>query len=297
MTYSIVARDPDTGQLGLAVQSHAFGVGRILHHVEPGVGAVATQASVLVAHGDRVLAALGRGAAPAEALADSLALDEGAAMRQVTAIDAAGRTAAHTGETCIPFAGHHRGHDWVVAGNILAGEQVLGAMVVTAEATNDLPLARRLLAVLEAAERAGGDLRGRQSATMVVAAEAATGDPLVDLLVDVRVDDHHDPLPELARLLGIAEAHHELERAEHLLLDGRADEAVGRYEVALARLDDADEFHLWAAIALVEAGRPDQAAALVAALHDRPDADRWQAFTGRLVDAGLLDARVAASWW
>lgn len=297
MTYSIVARDPETGQLGLAVQSHAFGVGRILHHVEPGVGAVATQASVLVAHGDRVLAALGRGAAPAEALSDSLARDEGAAVRQVTAIDAAGRTAAHTGEGCIPFAGHHRGHDWVVAGNILAGEQVLGAMVAAAEATTDLPLARRMLAVLEAAESAGGDLRGRQSAAMVVAAGASTGDPLVDLPVDVRVDDHHDPLPELARLLDIAEAHHELERAEHLLLAGRADEAVEHYEAVLARLDDADEFHLWAALALVEAGRPARAAELVAALHDRPDAERWQVFTGRLVDAGMLDARVAASWW
>lgn len=312
MTFSIVAHDPETGQVGLAVQSKAFGVGRIIHHVHPGVGAVATQASVLVAHGTRTLAAMVDGATPEDALAASLDLDDGRERRQVIAVDVHGRTAGHTGTSCIASAAHHLDERFAVAGNILADDTVVPVMVEAARDPSHRSLARRLLAVLVAAQSAGGDLRGRQSASMLVVGPEDTGDPLVDRLVDVRVDDHPDPIPELARLLGIAEAHHDLERAEHLLLgatpDGGAGEggdveeeavaaAVDLHLSALPRLGDDPEFVVWTACSLVAAGRVDDALAHVATLHDHPDAHRWQAFTERLADAGMLDPNIEASWW
>ncbi len=304
MTFSIVAHDPETGQVGLAVQSKAFGVGRILHHVHPGVGAVATQASVLSAHGTRTLAAMVDGASPAEALASSLDQDEGRERRQVIAIDVQGRTAGHTGSACIAAASHHLDETFAVAGNILVDDEVVPAMVEAARDPSHRSLARRLLAVLVAGQAAGGDLRGRQSASMLVVGPHDTGDPLVDHLVDVRVDDHADPIPELARLLGIAEAHHDLERAEHLLLDAGSDgtdddvaAAVDLHVATLPRLGDDPEFVIWTALSLVSAGRGDDAEAQVARLHDHPEADRWQAFTARLADAGMLDPEVEATWW
>ena len=223
MTFSIVAHDPATGQLGLAVQSRAFAVGRVIHHIHPGVGAVATQASLLAAHGERTLAAMVSGAAPAEALAASLDLDDERELRQVIAIDARGSGVAHTGAECIASAGHHVGDGFVVAGNILTNDDVVPAMVKAAADTTHPSLTRRLLAVLTAAQAAGGDLRGRQSASMIVVGPDDTGDPLVDRLVDVRIDDHADPIAELGRLVDLAEAYHDLERAEHLLLAGLED--------------------------------------------------------------------------
>lgn len=299
MTFSIVARDPETGQLGLAVQSKAFAVGRIIHHIRPGVGAVATQASVLPAHGQRTLAAMADGASPADALAASLDLDEGAHLRQVIALDVTGRTAGHTGSGCIASASHHLDGTFAVAGNILADDAVVPAMVEAAGAPDHPSLARRLLAVLVAAQAAGGDLRGRQSASMIVVGPDDTGDPLLDRLVDVRVDDHAEPLPELARLLTTAEAHHDLEQAEHLLLaDGDdVDTAVEVYLRMLPRLGDDPEFLVWAALSLVAADRHDDAAALVARVHDRTDADRWETFTGRLADAGMVAPEVETTWW
>ncbi len=299
MTFSIVAHDPETGQLGLAVQTKAFAVGRIIHHVRPGVGAVATQAAVLPAHGQRTLAAMAGGASPADALADSLGQDEGAHLRQVIALDVTGRTAGHTGSGCIASASHHLDDTFAVAGNILADDSVVPAMVAAARAPDHPSLARRLLAVLVAGQAAGGDLRGAQSASMIVVGPEDTGDPLLDRLVDIRVDDHADPLPELARLLGIAEAHHDLEQAEHLLLagDDDVDAAVETYLRTLPRLGDDPEFLVWAALSLVVAGRHRDAAALIARVHDHPDAERWQDFTGRLADAGMLPADVEATWW
>lgn len=296
MTYSIVARDAATGQLGIAAQSHAFAVGRVLHHVEPGVGAVASQAMSLYAHGTRVLAGLADGARAHDALHASLALDDQAAHRQVTAISATGDTAAHTGDKCVRFAGHHQGTDFVVAGNVLADDGVLAAMV-TAAWSRQGSLARRMLAVLEAAEAAGGDMRGRQSATMTVVAASASGEPLIDRPVDIRVDDDPDPLPELARLLGVAEAHAAMEIAEHALLDGDPDTARGIYASALPLMGDNREFHVWAAVAMAAAGHQDDADELVEALREAPDRARWADLSRRLAERGHVDADVVAEWW
>jgi uncharacterized Ntn-hydrolase superfamily protein len=304
VTFSIVAHDTATGHLGLAVQSRAFAVGRVIHHIHPGVGAVATQASVLAAHGERTLAAMVEGAAPAEALAASLELDDERGLRQVIAIDARGSGAAHTGSQCIAAAGHHIGDGFVVAGNILTDDTVVPAMVEAAADTSHPSLTRRLLAVLTAAQAAGGDLRGRQSASMIVVGPDDTGDPLVDRMVDVRIDDHGDPIAELGRLVALAEAYHDLERAEHLLLAGVEDgdevgleAAVDLHLATLPRLGDDPEFVVWTAVSLVAAGRADDAAALVARLHHRLDADRWRDFASRLAAAGMVDSDVEATWW
>ncbi len=290
MTYSIVARDAATGQLGIAAQSHAFAVGRVLHHVEPGVGAVASQAMSLYAHGERVLAGMSDGATAHDALTASLALDDQAAHRQVIAISAAGDTAAHTGDGCLRFAGHHQGTDFVVAGNIVADDTVLAAMVTAAQSPHS-SLARHMMAVLEAAEAAGGDMRGRQSATMTVVAASSSGNPLIDHLVDIRVDDDPEPLPELARLLGVAEVHAAMEVAEHALLAGDLDTARQTYAATLPRMGDNLEFHVWAAAAMVEAGHDQDARELVATLAAAPDRDRWEDLSRRLAERGYLDPR------
>ena len=306
MTYSIVARDRASGQLGLAAQSHAFGVGRMVNHIRPGIGAVASQAMSLYAHGDRVLDGLAAGAPPEAALARSLALDEDAGHRQVTVIAADGATAAHTGEQCLRFAGHHRGTDFVVAGNILEDAGVLDAMVAAAttawpdpvaDPDNRPSLARRMLAVLDAAEAAGGDQRGRQSASMIVVAATPMGEPLLDRPVDIRVDDSPAPLLELARLVDLAEAHQAIEAAEHALLDGDLDTAAAVYAATLLRMGDNKEFHVWAAVALAGAGRADEAAAVIATLHDAPDRARWEELSHRLAERGMVPAHVVADWW
>lgn len=200
MTYSIVARDAETGELGVAVQSRAFGVG-LCAHVRPGVGAVATQSFTEQGYGPRGLDLLAAGAAPEDALAELLAADDQRELRQVAFLAADGRAAAHTGDGCIPDCGHLVGDGVSVQGNMLASPEVWPAMLEAFSAADGL-LAERLLAALDAGEAAGGDFRGRQSATLVVARGDAGDDPW-RRWADLRVDDHPEPLAELRRLLAI----------------------------------------------------------------------------------------------
>lgn len=297
MTFSMVARDPATGQLGMAVQSRVFGVGRALHHVRGGVGAVNSQAMALPAHATRTLDGIAAGRSAAEALEDSLALDDARERRQVIAIDAEGGTAAHTGTGCIASAGHHVGTDWVVAGNILTDDTVLAAMVDVARDGDLGALPRLLLDVLRAAQAAGGDLRGRQSAAMLVTGPEHTGDPLLDRVVDVHVDDHPEPIDELARLVSLARAGHVFEQAERLLGAGDGDRAARLYRDALAKVGHDPEYVVWTALSLADADRPDDARDLVEGLRARPDVDRWREFTRRLAAAGMVDPATVADWW
>lgn len=205
MTYSIVARCPDTGALGVAVQSHFFGVGRMVVHARAGVGAVATQASVEYSYGSRGLGLMAGGRSARETLRALLADDPDAGVRQVAMMDVHGRVDAHTGDRCVAQAGHLMSTGVSVQANMMVSDTVCAAMVAGFEsATGDL--ADRLLAALDAAEAEGGDARGRQSAAMLVVAGAATGDYRHDVLVDLRVDDHPNPLGELRRLAEMNEA-------------------------------------------------------------------------------------------
>lgn len=202
MTWSILARDPRTGEVGVAVTTRNFSVGLLCPRAEGGVGAVATQALANPLYAPDALARLRAGEAPEEALAALLAADAGRDQRQCHVIAAAdGRIAQHTGPACLPWAGHAAAPDVSVAGNLLAGPEVVEATLACflATAGQDRPLSERLLMALEAGQDAGGDRRGRQSAALQVAGR----DPYPDL--DLRVDDHPDPLAELRRLHGVAQ--------------------------------------------------------------------------------------------
>lgn len=243
-TYSIVARDPASGELGVAVQSHWFSVGSVVAWARPGVGAVATQSVAEVAHGPGLLDRLARGLDPPAALGSALAEDEQAAFRQLGLVDGQGRAAAHTGGDCIPFAGDVVGDGYSCQANMMAAETVPAAM---ADAFRTAPgeLPERLMAALRAAERAGGDVRGRQSAAMLVV--PAGGEPWRTRL-DVRVEDHADPLAELGRLLRLARAYEMAGRADELSARGEHDAATELYLRAAGLAPEADELTFWAGL-------------------------------------------------
>lgn len=205
MTYSIVARDPETGELGVAVQSRAFGTGAVCPWALPGVGAATTQSFTEVSYAPRGLELLAAGRSPQEALDELVAADDGRHVRQVAYVAADGATAAHTGDACVPECGHLARENVSAQGNMLASADVWPAMIEAFETTAG-PLAARLLAALDAAEEAGGDFRGRQAGGLLVVS-GNRDDPPWRRLVDVRVDDHPEPVQELRRLYVLSDAY------------------------------------------------------------------------------------------
>jgi len=253
-TYSIVAHDPDTGELGAAVQSHWFSVGSLCAWARPGVGAVATQSVVEPAHGPNALDRLADGASAREALDALLAADPLAAMRQVGIVDAQGGVAVATGPDCIAHAGDATGATWSCQANMMERDTVPAAMSAAFEAaTGDL--ASRLLVALQAAQGEGGDVRGRQSAALlVVPSEGESWRARVDL----RVEDHDDPLAELERLLGLWRAYELAGAADELMAAERADEAGALYRRAAELAPESDELLFWAGLAIAHAGELDE---------------------------------------
>jgi uncharacterized Ntn-hydrolase superfamily protein len=249
-TYSIVARDPRTGELGVAVQSHWFAVGPIVPWVRAGVGAVATQSIAEPAYGPRALDLLEAGARAHDALAELTRDDELGRFRQVAVVDAHGNVSAHTGDGCIAYAGDQAGHEFTVQANMMGSPEVWPAMAHAFEAAAG-PLSRRLLAALHAAEARGGDARGRQSCALVVA--PATGEPWQHT-VDLRVDDHPEPLAELDRLLDLADAYALATEGDDLVGQGRHEEAGERYRTASELAPGNHELLFWAGLAAAQAG-------------------------------------------
>jgi uncharacterized Ntn-hydrolase superfamily protein len=258
-TYSIVAHDPVTGETGVAVQSHWFSVGSIVTWGRPGVGAVATQSIAEPAYGPHLLDRLGDGEEPEAALEAELGGDELARVRQVAVVDAKGRTAVHTGEGCIPYAGDRDGEGFSAQANMMASPEVWPAMATEFERTMG-PLARRLLAALEAAEGQGGDVRGRQSAALLVV--GPEGEPW-QRKVELRVEDHDRPLTELRRLLDLHDAYELADRADALAGEGRHDEAGELYVKAAAAAPANAELGFWAGLGLAAGGRVTTGAARV----------------------------------
>ena len=258
-TYSIVGRDPATGQLGVAVQSHWFSVGSIVSWARPGVGAVATQSIAEPAYGPRLLDRLDAGEEPEAALAAETEADDLADVRQVAVIDASGRVAAHTGERCIAFAGDQAGEGFSAQANMMASPEVWPAMASAFETTEGT-LARRLLAALEAAEDAGGDVRGRQSAAIVVV--GPEGEPW-EREVELRVEDAELPLAELRRLLDLHDAYALADRADALAGEGRHEEAARLYIDAAAAAPANVELAFWAGLGLAAGGQVGVGAARV----------------------------------
>ncbi|MBA2608375.1 MAG: DUF1028 domain-containing protein [Actinobacteria bacterium] len=206
MTYSLVVRDAATGQFGVAVQSHFFSVGSVVPWAQPGVGAVATQAMAEISYGPKALELLAAGESASAALATLVAADDDGLQRQVAIVDGKGNAAAHTGERCIAYASHIVGDGWIVEANMMRNEGVPEAMAEALSAAADEPLADRLLAALDAAEAAGGDVRGKQSVAMLIVPDE--GEPWRRLL-DLRVEDHGDPLGEMRRLVAMHKAYRE----------------------------------------------------------------------------------------
>jgi uncharacterized Ntn-hydrolase superfamily protein len=259
-TYSIVARDAGSGELGVAVQSHWFSVGSVVSWARPGVGAVATQSVAEVAHGPNALEQMAGGLDAAGAIAAVLAPDPQAGYRQLGAVDANGGAAAHTGEGCIPFAGEVVGEGFTCQANMMAAETVPAAMAAAYRAA-DGDLAARLLAALLAAEGEGGDVRGRQSAALLVVPAAGEA---WRARFDVRIEDHADPLGELQRLLRLARAYEMAGEADELAAEGEHESATRLYVAAAELAPEADELTFWAGLG-VAARDPARGAELVRA--------------------------------
>lgn len=253
-TYSIVALDSERGEMGVAVQSHWFSVGSLVPWCEAGVGAVATQSMVEPAYGPRILALLRFGMSAEEALETLVRVDSLRDYRQVGVVDVEGRAAAYTGSRCIPEAGHIIGEGFTVQANIMCSAEVWPAMAEVFRKTRG-ELADRLLEALLAGERAGGDLRGMQSAAILIVRIQPTGKPWLDKLVDLRVEDSANPLRELQRLLRLHKAYQHANRGDELTSQGKFDEALREYDAASSLAPEVEEHEFWKAVTMLNHGR------------------------------------------
>jgi uncharacterized Ntn-hydrolase superfamily protein len=287
-TYSIVARDPATGYLGVAVQSHWFQVGPTVPWLEAGVGAVATQSFVKIEYGPAGLALMKQGKSPQEVLAQLTGEDPQRDVRQVAMVDAQGRVAAWTGEKCISAAGHQTGKGYSVQANLMDKDTVWAAMAKAYEASTAAgeDFADRLLAALEAAEAEGGDIRGRQSAALIIVRAESTGKPWQDRLVDLRVDDHPAPLDELRRLLTLHRAYAEMNAGDEAMAEGHIEAAVKHYTAAAGMAPDIAELPFWKAVTLFAAGHEEEALPIFKDVFAREE--RWLRLVPRLPASGLL---------
>jgi uncharacterized Ntn-hydrolase superfamily protein len=260
-TYSIVARDAKTGELGVAVQSHWFSVGSMVPWAEAGVGAVATQSFVDPSYGPLGLALMRAGRTAPEALAALLAGDAQREVRQVGMVDARGNAATFTGRLDIPAAGGLEGEGYVVQANLMDKATVWPAMARAYESTKG-DLAERLLAALDAAQAEGGDIRGKQSAAIVVVKATPTGRPWADRLFDLRVEDSPDPLGELRRLVGVQRAYTRMTNGDDCVALKDWPCAEREYGAAQAMQPDNAEMAFWHAVALATGGRLEAATPL-----------------------------------
>ncbi len=253
-TYSIVAYDKETGQLGVAVQSHWFSVGSIVPWAEAGVGAVATQSFAEPSYGPLGLAMMRAGKTAEEALKGLIKADRTPEVRQVAMVDADGRAAIHTGKQCIPEAGHYIGDGFSCQANLMLKNTVWEAMA-QAYQNAEGEMVDRLLAALEAAEREGGDIRGKQSAAVLVVSGKSSGVWWRDRLYDLRVEDHPEPVEELKRLVRLAKAYNHMNRGDELLTEEKIEEAMEEYSRAMEMYPDNPEMIFWPAVTMASMGK------------------------------------------
>ena len=284
-TYSIVARDSVTGQLGVAVQSNWFSVGSIVSWAEPGVGAVATQSFIEPGYGPLGLDLMRAGKSAEQALAALIRADENEAVRQVAFVDNSGNVAAHTGKSCIVYAGHVTGPGFSCQSNLMEKSTVPQAMA-KAYSTSKGDLASRLMAALEAAQGEKGDIRGKQSAAMLIVAGETSGTPWNSRIVDLRVDDHKEPLKELKRLLHVNRVYTHANKGDELMTANKVDAAMQEYSKAMQLAPDNIEMTCWPAATLASIGRVDEALPLFKKVFDRDM--RGAELVTRLPKSGLL---------
>lgn len=286
-TYSIVARDTITGEMGVAVQSHWFSVGSLVTWAEAGVGAVATQSFVDPAYGPLGLDLMRAGKTANQALDALLASDPGRDVRQVAFIDAKGNVAAHTGSKCIQGAGHIIGRNYSVQANLMLNDKVWPAMSKAFESTKG-DLAERMLAALDAAQSVGGDIRGKQSAAILIVKAQSTGRPWADRVMELRVEDHEEPLKELRRVVNVHRAYEHMNAGDLAVEHGDVDGALREYSAAEKMFPDNLEMKFWHATALVNAGRLKDSLPIFKEIFSKDM--NWATLIPRLPASGTLTA-------
>jgi len=285
-TFSIVARDSVTGDIGVAVQSHYFSVGPIVPWAEPGIGAVATQSLVEVSYGPKGLDLMRDGRSADQALKELLGQDPHPEVRQVAMVDSHGNVATHTGDKCIPDAGDHEGSGYSVQANLMSNKSIWPAMARAYEhAKGDL--AEHLLEALEAGQKAGGDIRGQQSAAILIVKGKRSNKPWADRVMELRVEDNPHPIAELRRLVTVWRAYRNVDQGDELVTDGKVEQAMKAYSEAARLAPGNDEILFWQAATLWKLGREKEASPIFRKVFARDR--RWLDLVPRLVPAGLLD--------
>ena len=285
-TYSIVAFDPETGDMGVAVQSHWFSVGTVVSWGEAGVGVIATQSFVNASFGPRGLDLLKQGKSPQEVVDELITSDEGREFRQLAVLDANGKAASFTGKNCIQPAGNIVGDGFSVQANLMSNDKVWPAMAEAFKNSTG-PLAERMLIALEAAENAGGDIRGRQSAALLVVCGKSTGKIWEDKLVDLRVDDSSEPLVELSRLLKVHRAYEHMNNGDLAVEKNDMEKAMLGYSAAMQMFPENLEMKYWTAITLANNGKFDRALPMLKDIFANDK--NWRELTPRLIPNGLLN--------
>lgn len=285
-TYSIVAVDKNRGEIGAAVQSHWFSVGSTVPWAEAGVGAVATQSFVNPSFGPQGVELLKQGLSPEQVVDRLVASDAGREMRQLAVIDRHGRAFAFTGRRCVPEAGHRIGEGYSVQANLMENAEVWPAMAQAFEQTAG-PLAERMIEALAAAQACGGDLRGKQSAALLIVRGESSGEIWKDRVVDLRIEDHEEPVQELRRLLGVFRAYEHMNRGDEALEADDKEQALREYGDALKLYPDSQEIKFWSAVSLANTGQLEQALPIFAEVFRAHLG--WRTLTERIYNLGLLE--------
>jgi uncharacterized Ntn-hydrolase superfamily protein len=285
-TYSIVARDPSTGKMGVGVQSHWFSVGSVVSWGESGVGVIATQAFVNASFGLRGLELLKEGKTPQEALDLLLSTDEGRDVRQLAILDTQGRVAVHTGDKCIQAAGHVKGENYSVQANMMLHDSVWPAMAKAFEKFNALSLPERIIEVLKAAESQGGDIRGKQSAALLIVDGKKKENRWEDPEIDLRVEDHKEPLKELERLLKVHRAYEHMNNGDIAMEKKDMVNALKEYNASQELLPENLEMKFWTAVSLANVHKLTEALPLFKEIFHKDE--NWRLLAERLPKVGLL---------
>jgi len=287
LTYSIVARDKRTGIMGVGVQSHYFSVGSVVTWGRAGVGVVATQSFADPSYGPLGLELMAAGRSAKQALEALVKADVRPEVRQVAMVDSHGVAAVHTGAECTPYAGHILGDGFSVQANLMDNDTIWGAMRDAYVDNENLELPERILAALEAAEAAGGDIRGKQSAALLVVDSKLTANAWSGRLIELRVEDHTEPLVELKRLLRLRRAYDWADRGDEYMAAGRHQESSEAFKRAFELAPELVELRYWWALGLYRSGRRAEA------IHELREVcakePRWKKLLRLLVNAGRLE--------
>ncbi|MHA1487746.1 MAG: DUF1028 domain-containing protein [Promethearchaeota archaeon] len=285
-TSSIVTRDTKTGEMGVGVQSHYFSVGSIVSWGESGVGVVATQSLVNASFGLRGLELLKQGKSPKEALDFLISEDEGRNVRQVSILDAQGRVATHTGSKCIIHAGHITGDNFSVQANMMLTDKVWSAMAKSFEASVNLPLAERIIKTMKAAESVGGDIRGKQSAAILIVGDKEAKNKWEDKIIDLRVEDNEEPVKELERLLKLYRAYKHMDKGDLAMEHDDMESALNEYDSALNMFPNNLEMKFWTAVTLANNEKIKEACEIFKEVFDKDN--NWRILAERLPESELL---------